>query len=94
MFEGLPRILMIDFNLLDIENQNSVMSVTITNWYCNSFFSHLDKYKPCLANGYLYNVSSWPEFVVIQINMTENYWLEKVTDTTKRGKTWKCLFLV
>jgi len=31
MFEGLPRILMIDFNLLDIENQNSVMSVTITN---------------------------------------------------------------
>jgi len=28
----------------------------------------------------------WPEFVVVQSNMTENYWLEKVTDTTKRGK--------
>ena len=50
-------------------------------------FSHLDKYKPCLANGYPYNASSWPDLVVIQINMTENYWLEKVTDTTKRGKT-------
>jgi len=73
--------------LLDIENQNSVVSVTIKNLCCNSFvFSHLDKYKPCLANGYPYNVSSWPEFVVKQINMTENYWLEKVTDTTKRGK--------
>jgi len=74
--------------LLDIENQNSVVSVTIKNLCCSSFvFSHLDKYKPCMANGYPYNVSSWPEFVVVQINMTENYWLEKVTDTTKRGKT-------
>jgi len=48
---------------------------------------HLNKYKPCLANGYPYNVLNWPEFEVIQINMTENVWLEKVTDTTKRGKT-------
>jgi len=47
-----------------------------------------------LANGYRYNVSSLPAFVVVQINMTQTYWLEKVTDTTKRGKTWKCLFLV
>jgi len=39
-----------------------------------------------LANGYPYNVSGWPGFVV-EIDMTENYWLEKVTDTTKRGKT-------
>jgi len=30
---------------------------------------------------------SWPEFVVVQINMTEIIWLEKVTDITKRGKT-------
>jgi len=74
--------------LLDIENQNSVVSVTIKTLCCNSFvFSHLDKSKPCLANGYPYNVSIWTEFVVVQINMTENYWLEKVTDTTKRGKT-------
>jgi len=47
----------------------------------------INKYKPCLSNGYPYNVSSWPEFVVIQINTTENYWIEKDTDTTKRGKT-------
>ena len=31
MFGGLPRILIIDFSLLDIENQNSVVSVTIKN---------------------------------------------------------------
>jgi len=74
--------------LLDIENQNSVVSVTIKKLCCNSFvFSHLEKYKPCLANGYPYNVSSWTEFVVIQMKMTENYWLKKVTDTTKIGKT-------
>ena len=61
MFGGLPRTLIIDFTLLDIENQNSVVSVTIKILCCNSFvFSHLDKYKPCLANGYPYNVSSWP----------------------------------
>ena len=56
-------------------------------------FSHLDKYKPCLANGYPYNFSSWPEFVVIQNNMTENYWLEKVTDTTKEEKHENVCFL-
>ena len=70
MFEGLPRILNNDFSLLDIENQNSVVSVTIKSLCCNSFvFSHLDKHKPCLANGYPNNVSSWPEFVVLQMNM-------------------------
>jgi len=75
--------------LLDIENQNSVVSVTIKNLCCNSFvLSQLDKFKLCSANGYPYNVSSWPEFVVIQINMTENYWLEKVTDTTKNMKMY------
>jgi len=89
-----PGFWIIYVSLLDIENQNSVVSVTIKNYFAIVFFSHLDKYKPCLANGYPYNVSNWQEFVVIQINMTENYWLEKVTDTTKRGKTWKCLFLV
>jgi len=83
-----PGFGIIDFFLLDIEKNNSVVSVTIKNLCCNSFvFSNLDKFKPCLANGYPYNVSSWPEFVVVQINMTENYWLEKVTDTTKTGKT-------
>jgi len=54
-----PGFLIIDFSLLDIENQISVVSVTIKKLCCNSFvFSHLDKYKPCLANGYPYNVSS------------------------------------
>ena len=71
--------------MLDIENQNSVVSVTIKNLCCIN--SHLDKDKHCLANGYPYNVSSWPEFEVVQISMTENYWLEKVTYTTTRGKT-------
>ena len=57
------------------------------------YFFHLDKSKPCLANGYPYNVSSWTEFVVVQINMTENYWSETVTDTTKRGKHENVCFL-
>jgi len=55
-----PGFLILDFSLLDIENQNSVVSVTIKNLSCNSFvLSHLDKYKPCLANGYPNNASSW-----------------------------------
>ena len=80
--------------MLDIENQYSVVSVNIKSLCCNTFvIPHLDKYKPCLANDYPYNVSSWPEFVVIQINMTENYWLEKVTDTTKEEKHENVCFL-
>ena len=56
-------------------------------------FSHLDKYKPCLPNGYPYYVSSWPEFVVVQINMTENYWLEELQTLQKEEKHETVRFL-